>query len=143
MGVDICLTVLLPVLMAEIITGQEFHEWAGVAMTVLFIVHHILNWRWWNNIWKGGCGLVRFVSVMLNLLMLADILALAVSGIMISGFVFDWLSSGAWGFARRRRYNERTGSAAGKRRGIRMCSLGGGRFGQSLTAIAKLALNAK
>lgn len=92
MGVDICLTILLPVLMAETITGQEFHEWAGVAMTVLFIIHHILNWRWWNNIWKGGYGLFRFVSVMLNLLMLADILALAVSGITMSGFVFNWLS---------------------------------------------------
>ena len=92
MGVDICLTILLPVLMAEILTGQEFHEWAGLAMTVLFIIHHVLNWRWWKNIWKGGYKPVRFVSVMLNLLMLADISALAVSGIMMSGFVFDWLS---------------------------------------------------
>lgn len=32
MGVDICLTVLLPVLMAEILTGQEFHEWAGTVI---------------------------------------------------------------------------------------------------------------
>lgn len=91
MGVDICLTVLLPVLMAEILTGQEFHEWAGVAMAALFIIHHVLNWRWWKNIWKGGYKPVRFVSVMLNLLMLADISALVVSGIMMSGFVFDWL----------------------------------------------------
>jgi len=44
-----------------------------------------------ENIWKGGYKPVRFVSVMLNLLMLADISALAVSGIMMSGFVFDWL----------------------------------------------------
>ena len=91
MGVDICLTILLPVLMAEILTGQEFHEWAGLAMSVLFIIHHVLNWRWWKNIWKGGYKPVRFVSVMLNLLMLADISALAVSGIMMSGFVFGWL----------------------------------------------------
>lgn len=88
---DICLTVLLPVLMAEILTGQEFHEWAGVAMTALFIIHHVLNWRWWKNIWKGNYKPVRFVSVMLNLLMLADISALAASGIMMSGFVFDGL----------------------------------------------------
>lgn len=91
MGVDICLTVLLPILMAEILTGQEFHEWAGTVMAALFIIHHVLNWRWWKNIWKGGYKPVRFVSVMLNLLMLADISALVVSGIMMSGFVFDWL----------------------------------------------------
>ncbi len=91
MGADICLTVLLPVLMAEILTGQEFHEWAGAVMAVLFLIHHVLNWRWWKNIWKGGYKPVRFVSVMLNLLMLADVSALTISGITMSGFVFDWL----------------------------------------------------
>lgn len=90
-GADICLTVLLPVLMAEILTGQEFHEWVGVVMTVLFIIHHVLNLRWWKSIWKGGYKPLRFVSVMLDLLMLADISALVVSGIMMSGFVFAWL----------------------------------------------------
>ena len=102
MGADICLTVLLPVLMAEILTGQEFHEWAGVAMAVLFIIHHALNWRWWKSIWKGGYRPLRFVGVMLNLLMLADISALVVSGIMMSGFVFAWLPfSGGMIFSRR------------------------------------------
>ena len=92
MAVDVCLTVLLPILMAEIMTGQELHEWLGVAMAVFFIFHHGLNWKWWRNVGKGGYTWYRCTSVMLNLFMLADILALVVSGIMMSGFVFDGLS---------------------------------------------------
>lgn len=80
-AVDVCLTVLLPILMAEILTGQEFHEWLGVAMAVFFIFHHGLNWKWWRNVGKGGYTWYRCTSVMLNLFMLADILALVVSGV--------------------------------------------------------------
>lgn len=35
--IDIAMIILLPLLMAEIIIGQEIHEWLGTAMTVLFI----------------------------------------------------------------------------------------------------------
>lgn len=91
MAVDLGLIILLPILMAEILTGQEFHEWLGAIMTLLFLIHHAINWKWWKGIWKGGYAPIRCTSVIINLLMLADILALAVSGIMMSGFVFDWL----------------------------------------------------
>lgn len=88
---DAGLIVLLPTLMAEILTGQEAHEWLGVLMTALFLLHHAINWKWWKSIGKGGYTPLRFAGAVINLLMLADILALAVSGIMMSGFVFDWL----------------------------------------------------
>lgn len=88
---DAGLIVLLPILMAEILTGQEAHEWLGVLMTALFLLHHAINWKWWKSIGKGGYTPLRFAGAVINLLMLADILALAVSGIMMSGFVFDWL----------------------------------------------------
>lgn len=91
MAVDAGLIVLLPILMAEILTGQEAHEWLGVLMTALFLLHHAINWKWWKSIGKGGYTPLRFAGAVINLLMLADILALAVSGIMMSGFVFDWL----------------------------------------------------
>lgn len=88
---DAGLIVLLPILMAEILTGQEAHEWLGVLMTALFLLHHAINWKWWKSIGKGGYTPLRFAGAVIDLLMLADILALAVSGIMMSGFVFDWL----------------------------------------------------
>lgn len=42
-SIDILMLLLLPVLMAEILTGQWLHEWIGTGMVVLFILHHILN----------------------------------------------------------------------------------------------------
>ena len=45
-AVDMGMTVLLFVLMAYQLTGDFAHEWAGAAMFILFIAHHILNRRW-------------------------------------------------------------------------------------------------
>ena len=42
-AVDVCMTVLLLCLMAYQVTSEFLHEWFGIGMTVLLIVHHILN----------------------------------------------------------------------------------------------------
>lgn len=41
-GIDFLMTVLLLLLMAYQITGQELHEWFGIGMLVLFLLHNIL-----------------------------------------------------------------------------------------------------
>ena len=51
--IDAAMLLLLPVLMAEILTGQWLHEWLGTGMVVLFILHHILNFGWMRNLFKG------------------------------------------------------------------------------------------
>ena len=51
--VDVCLTVLLLCLMAYQVTGEALHEWLGIGMTLLLIVHHILNIKWYGAIFKG------------------------------------------------------------------------------------------
>lgn len=89
--VDLAMIVLLPLLMAEILIGQEIHEWLGASMLVLFIAHHLLNLGWWKSFYKGNYTPSRSFSTMLDLLLLLDIAALGVSGIMMSGFVFDFL----------------------------------------------------
>ncbi len=88
---DLMLLFLLPVLMAEILTGQEVHEWLGVGMAVCFLLHLILNVSWFKNLFKGSYSPVRALQTVVNLLLCGDILALMVSGIMMSGFVFSWL----------------------------------------------------
>lgn len=85
------MVVLLPVLMMEVLIGQEAHEWLGTAMLALFIVHHVLNAGWWKTLFKGRYTPSRCFGVSLDLLLLLDILALGASGIMMSGFVFDFL----------------------------------------------------
>ncbi len=89
--VDVCLLVLIPVLMAEILTGQEFHEWLGTAMAVVLLLHHLLNINWLKNIGKGNYTPLRSLGTVMNLFLFADMSVLIISGIMMSGFVFEWL----------------------------------------------------
>ena len=89
---DIALLLLLPVLMTEMLMGQQLHEWVGTVSFLVFVLHHILNYRWWGTLAKGDYTPVRCLMTLLDLLLVADILALMTSGIMMSGFVFDWLN---------------------------------------------------
>ena len=52
-AVDLMMVMLLPVLMSYSLAEEAVHEWAGIAMFLLFVVHHILNHRWLKNILKG------------------------------------------------------------------------------------------
>ncbi len=89
--VDLAMLVLLPFLMAEILTGQEIHEWLGTVMLALFFTHHLLNLSWWKGLLKGKYTPSRASYTALDLLLLLDMIALCVSGIMMSGFVFRFL----------------------------------------------------
>lgn len=91
---DLAMAILLPLLMAEALTGQQAHEWLGLAMVLCFLAHHILNGRWIWGLPKGSYSPVRCLLVAVNLLLFADMLALAVSGMRMSGFVFAWLPVG-------------------------------------------------
>lgn len=88
---DLFMTVLLLVLMVYPITGQLAHEWAGAGMLLLFIAHHMLNCRWYRGLFRGRYNGLRTVQTGIDLLLLADMLALMVSGIRMSRYVFPFL----------------------------------------------------
>ena len=46
--VDAAMTVLLLFLMAYQLTGEMLHEWIGIGITVLVIIHQILNRKWYG-----------------------------------------------------------------------------------------------
>ncbi|MDO4960346.1 MAG: flavodoxin [Eubacteriales bacterium] len=99
---DPVMVVLLPFLMAQILTGQQAHEWLGAAMAACFILHNALNAGWYKNLFKGSYSMVRCLMTVLNLLLIADIVAIMASGIMMSDYVFSWLGiSGHMILARR------------------------------------------
>lgn len=101
MSVDLMMTVLLLCLMAYMLIGETAHEWMGAAMFVLFILHHVLNWRWYKNLAKGKYSAVRVLQTAVNVLVLFSMLGLMVSGIMLSREVFAFLPiSGRMRFAR-------------------------------------------
>lgn len=76
MGIDFLMTVLLLCLMAYQITGQEFHEWFGAGMLVLFLLHTILNIRWYGSLFKGKYTLLRTMQTLINISVLISMLHL-------------------------------------------------------------------
>ena len=59
---DLLMTVVLLALMAFQITGQELHEWFGAGMLVLFLMHNILNFKWYKNLFKGRYTMFRVLQ---------------------------------------------------------------------------------
>ena len=94
MGIDLLMTVLLLCLMAYQITGEALHEWFGAGMLLLFIAHHILNIRWYGNLFKGKYKPLRILQTIVNFSVLISMLCLGYSGIVLSRHVFAALPIG-------------------------------------------------
>lgn len=90
-GIDFLMTALLLLLMVYQVVGETLHEWFGAAMLVLFLVHNILNIKWYKNLVRGKYKSVRILGTVLNFAVLATILSLAYSGIVMSRHVFAFL----------------------------------------------------
>lgn len=91
-GIDFLMTILLLLLMAFQITGQEFHEWFGAGMLVLFLVHNILNFKWYRSLFRGKYSLIRVLQMIVNFAVLLSMLCLAYSGMVMSHYLFDFIS---------------------------------------------------
>ncbi len=87
--IDILMMILLLGLMAYQITGQKLHEWFGVGMFVLFVIHNTLNRKWYSSLFKGKYKLLRIVTTIINFSILIDVLCLGFSGIVMSRYVFS------------------------------------------------------
>ncbi len=100
--IDILMTVLLPVLMAYMLTGQKVHEWVGAVMIILFITHNALNANWYLNLLRGKYTPQRILQIVINMMVFACMLGLMISGIMMSRYVFSFLQIGSgMAFARK------------------------------------------
>ena len=89
--IDVLMTLVLFGQMAFQYTGELAHEVTGTAMLVLFLLHNALNFKWYRSLWKGAYRSFRAVQTTVNLLLLADMLGLMISGIVMSRYVFRFL----------------------------------------------------
>lgn len=89
--VDIGMTVLLLCLMAYQVTGEMAHEWIGMGMTVLVILHHILNIKWYGALFKGKYNPYRIVVATINILLIAAFILTAFCGMSMSGYAVPFL----------------------------------------------------
>ena len=70
--IDIIMTVVLFLLMAYSMAGEVIHEWLGIGIFVLFLLHHILNSQWIQNLRKGKYTLFRILQTVLVILVLVS-----------------------------------------------------------------------
>ena len=97
LGLDLAMMVLLLLLMAR----EDAHEWLGAAMFVLWLLHHLLNRRWYAGLAKGAWTPMRAVQLACDLLLLAAMLGTMVSAVVLSRQVFGFLGiSGGRAWAR-------------------------------------------
>lgn len=98
---DILMTAILLLLMAYSLVGEAAHEWLGIGMFALFILHHALNSGWNRNLHKGKYTPFRVVQTVLVMLALISMLGSIVSGIVLSRHALAFLPiSGGQSWAR-------------------------------------------
>ncbi|MCR5609698.1 MAG: hypothetical protein K6G26_11620 [Lachnospiraceae bacterium] len=90
--IDVCMTVVLLFLMAYQVTGEALHEWLGIAMTVLVILHHLINIKWYKKLFKGTYHSYRKVITCINMLLMAAIILTAFCGMSMSAHAVPFLN---------------------------------------------------
>ena len=83
--------------MAYMLVGEEAHEWAGSGLALLFVLHNVLNRKWYGALFTGRWTALRVFQTAVNLLCLVSMAAAAVSGVAMSRYLYDvsFLSGGA------------------------------------------------
>ena len=98
-----CLSLSLTIVMLLLMDprsfyGISFHEWAGLAVGLFFILHKILNWGWIKKVtlsffrkspWRAR------MNYILDVILLAGLTLMILSGIAIARTIdFSWLKLG-------------------------------------------------
>ena len=89
--VDAGMTALLLCLTAYQATGESLHEWFGIGMTALLILHHVLNRRWYGALFRGKYTAYRTLTTIVNTLLLASIALTALCGMAMSAHAVPFL----------------------------------------------------
>lgn len=92
---DIAMTAAIVLLMTSQITGQTAHEWMGIIMFLLVIVHTVLNRVWYKNLLKGKYQPARVLQTIVNLALLISFVLTAISGILMSQRAVPFLRVGS------------------------------------------------
>lgn len=101
MVLDVGMTVMLLFLMTYELIGEAAHEWLGIGMFVLFTIHHILNRKWSQCVFKGKYTLFRIWQTILVIGILITMAGSMYSGIILSKHVLSFLPiKGGGAFAR-------------------------------------------
>lgn len=88
--VDAAMAILFLLLMGYHLLDGATHEWIGISLFVLFIIHNALNYKWYLSLFKGKYGVVRIMQTAINVLLWAAMICCIVSSMCISAYAFTW-----------------------------------------------------
>lgn len=89
--IDAALTIFMLLSMGYHLTDNSTHEWLGTIFIALFLIHQIVNIRWYKNLNKGKYLKPRIILTTINFLLLFSVIITALSGICMSREVFFFL----------------------------------------------------
>jgi hypothetical protein len=92
MILDIIMIVLMLLEFSAQFTGNIIHEIIGIILAVLFIIHNLLNYKWYTSLFKGKYNFNRVMTIIINLLLFISMIIVISSSIPISRTVFNFLS---------------------------------------------------
>ena len=81
---DVVMLILLLFLMAYPVTSPLIHEILGIVTLICFVIHHLLNRKWYQTLMKGKLSLIKKVYIFINFILLIDILVIFLSGLTMS-----------------------------------------------------------
>ena len=87
--VDVVMYLLFLLLMGQYLLRDAPHEWLGIAAGALFILHNVLNYKWYKTIFKGRYKGIRIVQTAVNILLLLAVFGCMLSGIFASQYIFS------------------------------------------------------
>ena len=82
--IDVLMTVTLMLMMSLQVMSQAAHEYLGVFMFTLFLIHQYLNRKWYGALFRGKYNLRRWFSAIVNISLLVSFVITAFSGIAMS-----------------------------------------------------------
>ena len=85
------MTIILILLMAYQVTDEAMHEWLGISMVTLVIVHQVLNRKWYSAIFGSKYNPYRIINSIITILLLISFSLTAISGISMSNHAVPFL----------------------------------------------------
>ena len=86
---DLAMTILLILLMTYSLLGERAHEWLGIALLLLLVLHQSWNIGWWRRLFSGRYTLCRALRTALTVLLFMSLLGSMTSGVLLSQYVLD------------------------------------------------------
>ena len=85
------MAVVMVAVMATALVQEAPHEWLGLALFALVVVHIVLNRRWLSAVFRGRYNVVRVLQVVMLVGLVLCIVGQVASSLVLSKYAFGFL----------------------------------------------------